>query len=216
VVTQVSRWDRLKGFVPLLHGFARFKHDLRRRPPEEGERRRLELARLVLAGPDPDSIQDDPEGQQVLEEIRREYCALDDDVRSDIAVLALPMQNLQQNALMVNALQRVSTIVAQNSIREGFGLTITEAMWKSVPVLSNSHACGPRQQLRDGVEGRLIRDPQGVPEIAATLRSMLSHRKRLDRWGLAGQRQVSDHFLVHAQLCHWVRLLAQLTGAGRS
>jgi trehalose synthase len=216
VVTQVSRWDRLKGFLPLLHAFARFKHDLQRKPPADGDRRRLELTRLVLAGPDPDSIQDDPEGQQVLDEIRREYCALDDAVRSDIAVIALPMQHLQQNALMVNALQRVSTIVAQNSIREGFGLTVTEAMWKSVPVLSNSHACGPRQQLRDGVEGRLIRDPQSVPEIAATLRAMLSHPKRLDRWGLAGQRQVSDHFLVHSQLCHWVRLLAQLTGAGRS
>jgi trehalose synthase len=215
VVTQVSRWDRLKGFVPLLHGFARFKRDLRTRPPEN-ETRRLELARLVLAGPDPGSIDDDPEGQQVLDEIRREYVALAEDVRNDIAVIALPMENLQRNALMVNALQRVSTIVVQNSIREGFGLTIAEAMWKSVPVLSNSHACGPRQQLRDGVEGRMIRNPESAGEIAGALRSMLSHRKRLDRWGLAGQRQVSDHFLVHSQLCHWVRLLAQLTGVRRS
>jgi trehalose synthase len=212
VVTQVSRWDRLKGFLPLMHGFAGFKRRLAEKPPPGADRHRLGLTRLVLAGPDPDSIADDPEGTQVLEEVRREWAAMEEDVRRDIAVIALPMQNLTQNALLVNALQRVSTIVAQNSLREGFGLTITEAMWKSVPVLSNSRACGPRQQLRDGVQGRLIGDPENTAEIAAALRSMLSRPKRLHRWGVAGQHHVSDHFLVHTQLIHWVRLLARLTG----
>jgi trehalose synthase len=215
VVTQVSRWDRLKGFLPLMHGFAEFKRSLRRKPPPGADRLRLELTRLVLAGPDPDSIADDPEGTQVLDEICREYVALEDEVRSDIAVLALPMRNLTHNALMVNALQRVSTIVAQNSLREGFGLTITEAMWKAVPVLSNSRACGPRQQVRDGVEGRLLRDPENPAEIAAALRSMLSRPKRLHRWGVAGQQHVSEHFLIHTQLTHWVRLLARLTSGPR-
>jgi glycosyltransferase involved in cell wall biosynthesis len=128
-------------------------------------------------------------GTQVLEEVRREYmppwrrmCA------ATSPSLRCPCSNLTQNALLVNALQRVSTIVAQNSLREGFGLTITEAMWKSVPVLSNSKACGPRQQLRDGVQGRLIGDPENTAEIAAALRSMLSRPKRLHRWGVAGQQ----------------------------
>jgi trehalose synthase len=212
VVTQVSRWDRLKGFLPLMQGFVAFKRGLQHSPPSRADGRRLELARLVLAGPDPDSIADDPEGQQVIEEVRSAYVALEDELRRDIAVVALPMDDLAHNASMVNALQRVSTIVAQNSIREGFGLTITEAMWKAVPVLTNSRACGPRQQLRDGVHGRLIREPEDVKEIATALRAMLSQPRRLDRWGLAGQRHAGEHFLIHTQLFHWVRLLTRLAG----
>jgi trehalose synthase len=57
------------------------------------------------------------------------------------------MHSVEENALMVNALQRTSTIVVQNSLREGRGLTIAEAMWKRIPVLINSRACGPRQQV---------------------------------------------------------------------
>jgi trehalose synthase len=110
-------------------------------------------------------------------------------------------------------LQRVSTVVAQNSLREGFGLTITEAMWKGVPVLSNSRACGPRQQVRDGVDGRLIGNPLDAAEIGRTLRSMLHRPDRLERWGRAAQRQVHDHFLTYRQLSHWVRLLGRLAGS---
>jgi trehalose synthase len=214
VITQVSRWDRLKGFLPLMHGFAGFRRGLNENPPRsEAERRRLGLTRLLLAGPDPASIADDPEGRDVLDELSRAYLALDEEVQRDVAIIALPMADLSQNALLVNALQRVSTLVAQNSLREGFGLTITEAMWKSVPVLTNSRACGPRQQVRDGVDGRLIPDPEDAAGIARALRSMLEDRERLARWGLAAQRQVHDHFLVYAQISHWVRLLGRLTGA---
>ena len=88
-----------------------------------------------MAGPDPSSIQDDPEGKRVLEDLCATYCALDADVQRDIILLALPMSSRKRNALMVNALQRCSAIVVQNSHREGFGLTVTEAMWKGVPVL---------------------------------------------------------------------------------
>lgn len=216
IVTQVSRWDRLKGFVPLLRGFAELKRQLSSSPPrDEALQHRLGLTRLVLAGPDPESIADDPEGQEVLDELSAEYAALEDEISRDICIIALPMHNLIQNALLVNALQRVSTIIVQNSIREGFGLTITEAMWKGVPVLTNSRACGPRQQVRDGVEGRMIRNPENVGQIARALRSMLSQPRKLERWGLNAQRQVHDHFLIHAQLCHWLRLASRLLGAAR-
>jgi trehalose synthase len=215
IVTQVSRWDRLKGFVPLLHGFAEFKRQLRSRPPAEGLARRLDLARLVLAGPDPESIADDPEGAEVLDEIRTVYRDLDGEVQQDVAIIALPMHDLIENALIVNALQRVSSIIVQNSLREGFGLTITEAMWKSVPVLTNSRACGPRQQVRDGVEGRLIRNPENASQVAGALRSMLSQTRKLEHWGLNGQRRVHDHFLIHAQLCHWLRLARRLMEEGQ-
>lgn len=211
IVTQVSRWDRLKGFAPLMRGFADFKRQLVASPPQDDTaRRRLGLTRLILAGPDPDSIADDPEGRDVLDELRAEYAAFDAEIRRDIAIIALPMHNLIQNALLVNALQRVSTIVVQNSLREGFGLTITEAMWKAVPVLTNSRACGPRQQVRDGVEGRMVRNPENARQIARALRTMLSQPRKLERWGLNAQRQVHDHFLVHAQLTHWLRLTGRL------
>jgi trehalose synthase len=212
IITQVSRWDRLKGFMPLMRGFAEFKRQLAEQPPKDRtEARRLRLTRLVLAGPDPDSIADDPEGRDVLDELRAGHGDLPAEVQADVAIIALPMEDLDENALIVNALQRVSTIVVQNSLREGFGLTITEAMWKGVPVLSNSRSCGPRQQLRDGVDGRLVGDPEDADGLAKALLSMLRHPERLRRWGRSAERQVHDHFLTYNQISHWIRLLDMLT-----
>lgn len=212
VVTQVSRWDRLKGFLPLMEAFAGLKRSI-----YDGEveldpvyRRRLDLVRLVLAGPDPSAIQDDPEGREVLAELRGAYRALHPAVQDDIALLLLPMRSVDENAHMVNALQRASTIVAQNSLREGFGLTVAEAMWKRVPVLTNSRACGPRQQVRDGVDGRLIGDPEDRAELQRALEDMLSDQERLDRWGHSAQRRVHDQFLVLTQLRAWGRMLESL------
>ena len=212
IVTQISRWDRLKGFLPLLEGFVLLK-----RLVHEGEyegapldRRRLELVRLVLAGPDPLAIQDDPEAREVLDELRGAYRALAPGVRDDVAILLLPMHSIEENALMVNAIQRASTVVAQNSLREGFGLTIAEAMWKRIPVLSNSRAVGPRQQLRDRLDGRLIADPEDRRELCGALREMLEDPVQLERWGQAAQRQVHEQFLVLSQLRTWGRLLLTL------
>jgi trehalose synthase len=109
---------------------------------------------------------------------------------------------------MVNALQRASTIVVQNSLREGFGLTIAEAMWKRIPVLSNSRACGPRQQVRDGVDGRLVRDPEDEAELRQVIHEMLASPDGRRRMGRAAQRRVHDGFLVLAQLRSWGQLLA--------
>ena len=212
IVTQVSRWDRLKGFLPLLEAFALLKRELAERPPTgpATERRRLELARLVLAGPDPRAIQDDPEALEVLEELHTTYAALPAAIREDIALLLLPMDSVEENALLVNAIQRASTIVVQNSLREGFGLTIAEAMWKRIPVLSNARACGPRQQVRDRMDGRLIANPEDRRELSAALREMLVDPALLDRWGHTAQRRVYDNFLVLGQLRGWGRLLQTL------
>jgi trehalose synthase len=172
--------------------------------------------RLVLAGPDPAAIQDDPEAREVLDELRAAYRALPPAIRDDIAILLLPMHSLEENALMVNALQRASTIVAQNSLREGFGLTIAEAMWKRIPVLSNSRACGPRQQVRDGLDGRLVADPENPLELHQALVDMLMDPVRLERWGHSAQRRVHEHFLVFGQLRAWGRLLPSLIGRKNS
>jgi trehalose synthase len=214
IVTQVSRWDRLKGFLPLLEAFARLKQSPQEKDSSTSplHRRQLDLVRLVLAGPDPSAIQDDPEAREVLDELRAAYRVLPPTLQEDVAILLLPMHSLEENALMVNALQRASTIVAQNSLREGFGLTIAEAMWKRVPVLSNSRACGPRQQVRDGLDGRLVADPENPLELQGALSEMLADPARLDRWGQSAQRRVHEHFLVFDQLRAWGRLISTLVG----
>jgi trehalose synthase len=212
IVTQISRWDRLKGWLPLMRACAALKRSGFDGGPETDalHRRRLDLVRLVLAGPEPEAIQDDPEGLEVLDELCAEYARLHPAVQDDIALLALPMASREQNALMVNALQRTSTLVVQNSLREGFGLTIAEAMWKRVPVLSNSRACGPRQQLRDGLDGRLILDPEDVEELQQALDASLADSEARHQWARSAQRRVHELFMVISQLRRWGQLLASL------
>jgi trehalose synthase len=207
VVAQISRWDRLKGFAPLLDAFARLKRHPR---PEAGElhRRRLEIVRLVLAGPDPASVADDPEGLDVLEELRAKYLALEPNLQSDVVLLTLPMGSRKQNALMVNAIQRCASFVVQNSLQEGFGLTATEAMWKRTPVVGTD-ACGLRQQIRDGLDGRLVSDPTEPDAIAEVLHEMLVDRVSRERMGRNGQRRVYEKFLIFTQLRRWLRTLAE-------
>lgn len=209
IITQVSRWDRLKGFLPLLEGFARFKRCTSASLNNSRARhnRRREIVRLVLAGPDPRSIQDDPEAKEVLEELCQFYRGLQPDCQRDIVLLTLPMESRKHNALMVNALQRCSTMAVQNSLREGFGLTATEAMWKAVPVMGTS-ACGLRQQIRDGVDGRLVNDPKNPEEIASVLDEMMQHPQALEHWGRNAQLRVHNEFLIFTQLSRWLRLLA--------
>jgi trehalose synthase len=212
IVTQVSRWDRLKGYLPLLEAFASLKRALPEGSHSDSTARprHLELLRLVLAGPDPSAIQDDPEAREVLDELRAAYQLLPAALQEDIAILLLPMHSVEENALMVNALQRASTVVVQNSLREGFGLTVAEAMWKRVPVLTNSRACGPRQQVRDGLDGRLVADPENRGELQRALADMLADPARLERWGYSAQRRVHEQFLVFDQLRAWGRLIATL------
>jgi trehalose synthase len=211
-VTQISRWDRLKGWLPLMHGFVQLKERMyttyRSRPALE--RRRLAQARLVLAGPDPASISDDPEGLEVIEELRAAYVALDDEFKHDIAMIALPMQNPDENALMVNALQRSSTVVVQNSIREGFGLTVTEAMWKRIPVLSNTRAVGPRQQLTHACDGWLIDDPESPEQIADALDFLLNDGPERAALARTAQRRAHHQFMIFSQLGNWLDLLEEI------
>ena len=212
IVTQVSRWDRLKGFKPLMDAFVRMKLAIFDRKENQTweDRRRMDLVRLVLAGPDPASIQDDPEGKEVLEELHSAYLHLDPALQDDVAVVTLPMSSARHNALIVNALQRASSLVVQNSLREGFGLTVTEAMWKRVPILSNSKACGPRQQVRDGLDGKLVSDPEDLDELSEAMRTMLADTPGREAWGRNAQRRTHQRFLVFSQLRDWIGLLSTL------
>jgi len=166
-------------------------------------RRRLGQLRLVLAGPDPAAVADDPEAQDVLRDLTRTYTRLPHWLQEDVAIISLPMGSREQNALMVNSLQRCSTTVVQNSLREGFGLTVTEAMWKQCSVLG-SRACGIRQQIRDGVDGRLIADCEDPQEIANLLDFTLDDLPGRSRHGHSAQRRVHGDFLVFSQVRRWL------------
>ena len=210
IVTQISRWDRLKGFPCLLEGFVRLKQKINDRDSERDPRHehRLRIVRLVLAGPDPGSIQDDPEVKEVMDELCAAYRRLSPELQRDIALFALPMDSRKENALMVNALQRCSTVIVQNSVREGFGLTATEAMWKRVPIVG-TRACGLRLQIRSGIDGILIQDPRDPEEIAKRIDDLLENVMKRDIMSRNAQRRVHDKFLIFTQLCQWLRCLAQ-------
>lgn len=205
IISQISRWDRLKGWEPLIKAFVALRGRLEKGDQEPWVEQ-VKIGRMVLAGPDPASIQDDPEALEVVEELKEIYCDLDSDIQDEIAILILPMSSRKRNALMVNALQRCSTIVIQNSLQEGFGLTATEALWKRVPVLG-TRACGLRAQIRDGVDGYLTHDPKNSEEIADNLARLLSDRVRREHMGRNGQRNVMDHYLVFEQVAHWLKLI---------
>ncbi|MBN1471436.1 MAG: glycosyltransferase [Syntrophaceae bacterium] len=212
IVLQVSRWDRLKGWSSLLEGFVRLKSSAVVNNGEnkiQRKRKRLELARLVLAGPDPGAVADDPEGEEVLQQMQRRYASLDPKLRRDIAIILLPMKSHKENALIVNAMQRCASIIVQNSVQEGFGLTVTEAMWKRKAVLGTT-ACGIRRQVRDGIDGSLVSDPENPDEIADKLGLLLNNSLRRYNMGRSGQRRVYDHFLIFRQMSSYIKLLGKI------
>lgn len=210
VVAQVSRWDHLKGWAPLLEGFLRLKRRYRKKKGASSRRHhRIEIARLVLAGPDPSAIQDDPEGRDVLASLCQTFNRMRPEEQESVVLLSLPMASDKQNHLLVNVIQRCATVMVQNSLQEGFGLTATEAMWKRVPVLGTS-ACGLRLQIRDRIDGRLTVDPQDPDEIAETLDEMLADPMKRELYGHNAQRRVYDRFLVFTQVENWLRRLVDV------
>ncbi len=212
-VTQVSRWDRLKGWDPLMRGFLRMKEKAKAGEYTLTPRslRRLEIVRLVLAGPEPEAVRDDPEAQEVLEELKTAYQALHQDLQRDIAILSLPMRSTKENALIVNALQRCSSVIAQNSIQEGFGLVVTEAMWKRTPVLGST-AHGIRQQIRNEIDGILVEVPESPESVELGLLGILEDPHTRANWARSAQRRVYDEFLIFRQLARWLNLWVEITG----
>ncbi|MDX1583333.1 MAG: glycosyltransferase, partial [Thermoanaerobaculia bacterium] len=214
IVTQISRWDHLKGWIPLLEAFVGMKKGELIPNGSQLHQRRIEIARLILAGPDPASIADDPEGLDVVRELAERYQSLDPEIQKDVAMISLPMASRNENALMVNALQRCSSVVVQNSVQEGFGLTVTEAMWKRRAVVG-SQACGIRQQIREGIDGRLVEDALDSRQIATVLDSVLADPYHRDYLASHAQRRVHEEFLVFSQLRKWLRLLVDVVERGK-
>ncbi|MBV9947615.1 MAG: glycosyl transferase family 1, partial [Myxococcales bacterium] len=124
LVVQVSRWDAMKDPLGVLRSFAgHIATDAAGK------------AHLVLAGPSRGAVADDPEAAEVFAEVEGAWRALPDAAKRRVHLALLPMEDLDENAAIVNALQRHAAIVVQKSLQEGFGLTVTEAMWKRRPVI---------------------------------------------------------------------------------
>ncbi len=196
LVAQVSRWDRLKDPVGVLEAFAEHVHG-----PDEPH--------LVLAGPDVFAVADDPEGADVLEETAAAWRELPDRIRRRIHLALLPMDDADENAVIVNALQRHAYVVVQKSLVEGFGLTVTEAMWKSRPVLASGIG-GIRSQVVHGRDGLLLEDPHDLDGFAALLGRLLDDPVLAERLGRAGHDRVRDQFLGDRHLSQYVDLFSAL------
>lgn len=213
LVLQVSRWDALKGFAPLLDGFVRLKTTRRAANHVPWRDAVLAASRLVLAGPDPTGVADDPEALAVLDDLAARWKALPDALRADVAILRLPMASARENARIVNALQRCATVVTQNSLAEGFGLTVAEAQWKARATMVGP-AAGLRAQVRDGVDGRIVADAGDPAAIAPVLEEMLTSPKLREVWGTNGRARVADSVNIIRKAARWLELLAELADRG--
>jgi trehalose synthase len=192
LVVQVSRWDRLKDPIGVLQGFT--EHIA-------GQ----SAAHLVLAGPEVSRVSDDPEGIQVLEETRAAWRALSAPLAGRVHLATLQMDDPEENAVMVNALQRRATVVVQKSLAEGFGLTVAEAMWKARPVVASALG-GICDQIEDGVSGILI-DPRNLPSFGSAVVRLLGDEAVASAMGRAARERVRTHFLGSRHLRQYLDLL---------
>jgi trehalose synthase len=191
VVAQVSRWDRLKDPLGVLEAFVDTV------VPESD-------AHLVLAGPETGGVADDPEAVDVLLAAMARWHSLAPEVRGRVHLIELPMADAEENAVMVNAVQRWATIVCQKSLAEGFGLTVAEAMWKARPVVA-SRVGGIQDQIVDGVSGALV-DPADLSAFGAVLVGLLNDPDRAAAMGAAAQARVRADFLGARHLEEYVDL----------
>jgi trehalose synthase len=199
VVAQISRWDRLKDHRGLLECFCRHLGD--------GD------LHLVLAGPATAAVADDPEGAGVWDEIAAHWRQLPAEARGRVHLVSLAMDDLDENAAMVNALQRRADVVVQKSLAEGFGLTVAEAMWKRRPVVG-SRVGGIQDQIVDGVSGVLIDDPRDLEAVAAAIARLTADRQSAEAIGEAARERVRERFLAANRLVEYAELLFELAPEG--
>ena len=185
LILQVSRYDRFKDPLGVIEAYKLAS--------------KLTPLQLVLAG---GGASDDPEGEAVLQEVRQ---AADGD--PNIHVLLLPADA----HLTINALQRASDIVLQKSIKEGFGLTVSEGMWKGKPVIGGDTG-GIRLQVINHYTGFLVHTPEGA---ALRIRYLLHRRDVLEEIGTRARRFVKENYLITRHLREYLTLMNSLLSGGR-
>ena len=196
LVVQVSRWDRLKDPVGVIEGFAKYV------APNTD-------AHLVMAGPDVYAVDDDPEGAEVLNESLAAWKSMQNEAHERIHLVLLPMEDGEENAAMVNALQRRASVVVQKSLAEGFGLTVSEAMWKARPVVA-SKVGGIQEQIIDGRTGLLLADPGDLETFGGLIAELLNDPRRAASIGAEAQGRIRDEFLGPRHLMQYLDLISGL------
>ena len=182
ILTQISRFDRLKDPLGVVRAYQIVK--------------RYFDCQLVLAG---GGASDDPEGEAVLAEVRDAAGK-----GADIHILDLP----PWSATEINALQRASTIIIQKSLREGFGLTVTEGLWKKKPVVASAVGGIPTQVIHKHT-GLLVHSIEGT---AYQIRFLLSNPAIAQRLGEQGHEHVREHFLITSSVRGALTLFLHLSG----
>ena len=198
LVIQVSRWDRLKDMPGVMRGFAEYVA-----PGGSGY--------LLLVGPAAAGVTDDPEGAAVFGDCVLQWRDLLTAVRARVLLVTLPLDDIDENAAMVNALQRHATVICQKSLAEGFGLTVAEGMWKGRPVVGSAIG-GIIDQIADGT-GILLPDPRDLAAFGAAVRQLLDDPDRASRMGRAAQAHIRKHYVGDVHLLRYARLFSALISA---
>jgi trehalose synthase len=196
VLLQVSRWDRLKDMAGVMRGFA--DHVA---PRGAGY--------LILAGPAVTEVADDPEGAAVYGECLLQWHDLPPAARARVLLVTLPLDDIDENAAMVNALQRHAAVITQKSLAEGFGLTVSEGMWKGRPVIGSAVG-GIIDQIADGT-GVLLPDPADLRAFGQAASQLLADQAEATRLGQAAHAYVRENYLGDIHLLRYGELLGTLT-----
>jgi trehalose synthase len=198
LVVQVSRWDPLKDPIGVIDGFLQYTHS-----GKDTE------TVLVLAGPNVRAIEDDPEAAATLDAVARRWRELPHEVRSRVELASLPTADLEENGAIVNALQRHATVVVQKSLQEGFGLTVTEAMWKARPVVASAVG-GIQDQIVSGEHGLLLDDSTDAEAFSSLLNVVLSDEGYADKLGELARERVRTEYLPIRHLRQYAELLERV------
>jgi trehalose synthase len=147
----------------------------------------------------------------VLAEVRAERERLPHEARRRVHLMCIPMQDLEENAAVVNALQRHADVIVQKSLAEGFGLTVAEGMWKRRPVVG-SRVGGIQDQLLHGRTGLLVDDPTDLVSFGRAVTELLTDRSCAERMGQSAQERVRDRYLASSHLADYLALIARVLG----
>jgi trehalose synthase len=198
IVLQASRWDALKDMSGVLEGFAT-------RIADHTD------AHLILAGPEASGVTDDPEANGVLRDCVARWHRLARRLQRRAHLALLPMHDADENAAMLNALQRHASVVVQKSLAEGFGLTVVEAMWKSRPVVASAVG-GIVDQVIPGETGLLLGDAHDLDQFGEAVLSLLHDASESRRMGMNGHQRTVREFLGDRHLEQWAQVFACLDG----
>ena len=179
----------------------------RRRGRLRERRRRMGRAHLLLTGPAPGAVADDPEAAAVFADVCTRRSALAPELRARIHLALLPVHDVDENAAIVNAIQRGAAVVVQKSLAEGFGLTVTEAMWKGRPLVV-SRVGGIQDQVTDGEDGLTV-EPRDLDGFGAAVARLLGDPVIAARLGADARARARERFLAPRHLAQWVEVVAR-------